>query len=163
MDISNQLEFEPGFDIMIMRMRPEHIPDAAAIEAELFSMPWSAQAFADALEKDYAFFYTALADGRTAGYCGLYLAADEGEITNVATAGAYRRRGIAEALVRRALSEAYEEGAEQIFLEVRRSNYPAVCLYEKIGFQAAGIRRGFYQFPAEDALVMVHRSKGMCE
>ncbi len=143
-------------NVDIIRMVPAHIMQAAAIEAEVFSVPWSARAFADALEADSAMFYSALVNGRVAGYCGIYLAADEGEITNVAVASAFRRNKIAESLLEKVLFQAYGKGARQIYLEVRQSNAPAQQLYQKIGFQVAGVRKNFYQYPVEDALVMVY-------
>ena len=43
------------------------------------------------------------------------------------------------------------------FLEVRRSNDPAVALYKKFGFKAVGTRKNYYKTPTgrEDALIMV--------
>jgi len=39
-------------------------------------------------------------------------------------------------------------------LEVRASNDPARLLYEKLGFQQAGRRPGYYRNPREDALIL---------
>lgn len=137
-------------------MRPDYIPQVAAIEAEVFSEPWTAKGFADALELSHTLFYAACVEGRAAGYCGLYLAADEGEVTNVAVSPPFRQNGIAQALVHRMLAEAYERGARRIFLEVRGSNEPAIALYRKLGFCVNGCRKNFYQRPVEDALVMMY-------
>ena len=46
------------------------------------------------------------------------------------------------------------EGAGQCFLEVRAANAPAIALYRRLGFAAAGVRRGFYRDPPDDAVVM---------
>lgn len=140
--------------IEIARMLPEQIPQTAAIEAEVFTQPWSEQAFADALDLEQALFYTASVNGAVAGYCGIYLAADEGEITNVAVAPLYRRRKIAESLLKQMLTDVSKKGVRQVFLEVRVSNASAIRLYEKLGFEAVGGRKGFYQQPVEDAVVM---------
>lgn len=140
----------------IINMLPEHVEQAAAIEAEVFSIPWSAQGFADALGLDYTLFYAACVDSSLAGYCGIYLAADEGEITNVAVSYRYRRFGIARALVQHTLLQAQAKGIRRIFLEVRSSNEPAISLYTKLGFQVKGQRKNFYQSPLEDALVMMY-------
>lgn len=139
---------------VIMRMTPAQAEQAAALEAEIFTMPWSEKAFADAAACGQALFYTAVLDNKVVGYCGIYLAADEGEITNVAVAPAFRRLRIAESLLERLLPEAAKRGARQVFLEVRVSNTPAIKLYEKLNFRVVGSRKGFYQCPLEDALVM---------
>lgn len=138
-----------------MEMTEAHVPQVVAIEQESFSVPWSAKSFVDALALDHVLFCAALDGARVAGYCGIYLAADEGEITNVAVSADYRRRGIGRMLVGHVAGEAARRGAERIFLEVRQSNEPAIRLYEGLGFVPAGIRKGFYERPREDALVML--------
>lgn len=140
-----------------MRIRPmetEDVPAVADMEQEIFSIPWSAQAFTDALEADYTLFLVAEVSGVTAGYIGVYLAADEAEITNVAVHERYRRCHLGELLVGEALNGAEKRGAVSAFLEVRISNAPAIRLYEKMGFGICGIRKGFYEKPREDAYVM---------
>lgn len=144
--------------IEIIKMTESHVPAVAAIEAEAFSVPWSAQAFADTLTMDHVLFYVAVVDGEVAGYCGIYLAADEGEVTNVAVAPRYRRRKIAETLLHRTMAKAHAKGARRIFLEVRSQNAPAIQLYQKAGFQEIGNRKNYYQYPQDDALVMMHES-----
>lgn len=148
----------------IKKMETCHVPQAAAIEAKVFSEPWTAQDFTNALALDYTLFYVAWinstdqkgADGDVAGYCGIYLAADEGDITNVAVSPGYRRLGIAKSLVRHALLQAHAKGAWRVFLEVRSSNTPAIELYRKLGFCVKGKRKNYYRFPDEDALVMMY-------
>ena len=39
-------------------------------------------------------------------------------------------------------------------LEVRASNAPAIALYMKHGFAQVGRRRGYYDDPKEDAILM---------
>lgn len=147
----------PPKGLVIVKLEKEHVPAVAKLEAELFSVPWSAKAFADTLEMDHVFFYTAFADGQVAGYCGIYIAADEGEITNVAVAPQYRRRNIGQRLLQTVMARALQEGVQRIFLEVRSRNDPAICLYQNNGFQTIGTRKNYYQYPRDDALVM------MCE
>jgi ribosomal-protein-alanine N-acetyltransferase len=65
-----------------------------------------------------------------------------------------RRRGIGSALMEIVLSWARDLGAKEIWLEVRKSNVPAVRLYELCGFAITGSRPGYYVDPVEDALLM---------
>jgi ribosomal-protein-alanine N-acetyltransferase len=57
--------------------------------------------------------------------------------------------------MRALLDQAERAVASKIFLEVRESNLPARRLYEKHGFHETGRRRGYYQNPAEDAILYV--------
>ena len=61
---------------------------------------------------------------------------------------------LGESLLRIAIETAKERGAEGMTLEVRVSNKIAQSLYRKFGFQAGGIRKGYYSDNHEDALVM---------
>ena len=93
-------------------------------------------------------------DGTLLGYAGLLVVLDEGYITNVAVRPAYRRQGIASDLL--GVFERFARGHQLTFLtlEVRASNAPAIALYEKYGFQRAGVRPNYYQSPREDAIIM---------
>lgn len=143
--------------MQIVRMTRETVPLVAELERQVFAMPWSEQGFLDTLDMENVIFLTALENGDLLGYCGIYLAADEGEITNVAVAPGYRGRGIAGALVQRLIDEAGKFGVSRYILEVRASNLGAIGLYEKLGFVRGGVRRNFYEKPREDALVMVRQ------
>ena len=77
---------------------------------------------------------------------------DTADINNVAVHPDRRRQGIGSILLREFLTQAQD--AEQIFLEVRVSNAPAIGLYEAHGFRRIGIRKGYYTNPAEDAVIM---------
>jgi ribosomal-protein-alanine N-acetyltransferase len=79
---------------------------------------------------------------------------DEIHINNVAVLPGYRRQGIASLILGRVFSEGRRVGAGRATLEVRRSNESARRLYERFGFTVAGVRRGYYRNPDEDALVL---------
>lgn len=140
---------------IIRSMRAEDAAKVASLEAEIFSQPWSENAFWDSLCLPDTIFLVAEESGVIQGYIGMYLAVDEGEITNVAVDPACRRRGIGEELLTEMKKCAADHKIARIVLEVRVSNEGAVCLYEKQGFSSVGVRRGFYEFPREDARIMV--------
>lgn len=139
----------------IVKMTESQVEAVARLEAQVFSTPWSRQALMDTLLEEHILFYTALADEDVAGYCGIYLAADEGEITNVAVEPPFRRHKVAQELLEKTMAKAYEKGARKIFLEVRSQNEPAIRLYQKAGFYQIGVRKNYYQKPQDDALVMM--------
>lgn len=92
--------------------------------------------------------------GELIGFCAYWRVVDEVHINNLAVLAAFRRRGIARALMERVLTEARADGATRALLEVRRSNADARRLYEGLGFTLAGVRRQYYSQPVEDALVL---------
>jgi len=75
-------------------------------------------------------------------------------INNVAVEPRRRRRGVAGALLEAALDHGRLGGARRAFLEVRASNRAAQSLYRRFGFQAAGVRKRYYDHPFEDAVIM---------
>jgi ribosomal-protein-alanine N-acetyltransferase len=91
--------------------------------------------------------------------CGFLVAqcgGAEWELENIAVLPDLRRRGVGAALLGTLLEEARRGQAERILLEVRASNQPAIRLYTEAGFQLLARRRGYYQNPAEDALLFGH-------
>jgi ribosomal-protein-alanine N-acetyltransferase len=137
-------------------MEPEDATSVCEIEQQSFSQPWSRKGFLDALANEFTAFFVAEEEpGVIAGYVGMYLSLDEGEITNVAVSPGLRGKGIAKALLEETLSYAKTHGITRIVLEVRVSNAPAIGLYEGFGFEIIGTRKGFYEFPREDAHIMV--------
>lgn len=138
----------------IRKMTEADLDRIAEIAASAFTKPWSRQAFADALLMDNTCFLLAEEEGCILGYCGLYMAADEGEIINVAVESEYCGQGIGDLLLTALLEEGIRNGIEHFFLEVRVSNTAAIHLYEKHGFIRQGIRKDYYQETHEDAYCM---------
>ena len=82
------------------------------------------------------------------------IAGGEAEVLNLAVGQSFRRMGIGTELTRAVLTEAQSQGAESVFLEVRESNRVAREFYSRFGFIQHGRRRGYYNHPTEDALVL---------
>lgn len=139
----------------VRTMQEADIVQVAALEQEIFSKPWSARGFADSLKLSNTIFLVAEEEKKICGYLGMYVSIDEAEITNVAVSPMMRRRGIGQMLLEKAKKEAESHEVKKIVLEVRCSNDSAVRLYERSGFVTCGVRKGFYELPKEDALIMV--------
>lgn len=126
-------------------------PAIAALEARCFPAdPWPAETILYKINE----FFLALEGDEILGYLCLSHVLDEGSIDNIAVAPEKRRRGIAEALLAAGDAEARRLGLAFITLEVRAGNEPALRLYEKHGFSRVGLRRGYYEKPKEDAILM---------
>jgi ribosomal-protein-alanine N-acetyltransferase len=135
-------------------MTTADLPEVLAIERASFTFPWSASFFVQELKVDCARSHLAIIDGVAAGYAIYWLLPREIDIHNLAVAPAYRRRGIARALLQTVIADARRETATRITLEVRKSNDAAQRLYHSLGFLAKGVRKGYYSDDGEDALVM---------
>lgn len=141
-------------------MCPEDVGAVYKIERECFSQPWSEQGFRDTIGKEYAVFLVAKKQRQILGYGGMYCAADEGEITNIAVDIGSRRARIGSLLLEALLKQAEKRNLLHIVLEVRKSNQAAISLYERYGFKIEGIRKGFYEKPKEDAYIMLWKERG---
>lgn len=143
--------------MIVRQMEPGDIPQVVEIEKNTFSVPWSESSFTDTLNREDTLYLVAEEEGEILGYCGLWQSLYEGEIPNVAVKEGYRRRGVGKALLQALFLEGEKRGITAYTLEVRQGNTAALRLYEKLGFEAAGIRPGFYTKPKEDAVIMWKR------
>lgn len=148
--------------ITIRQMELDDLDAVMEIENAVFSTPWTETGFFTFLIREDALFLVACEDDSVIGYCGVVMAADEGDITNVAVDVSHRRRGAAEMLIRELIRHTLERGVTKLFLEVRESNMKARALYEKMGFEQNGRRKHYYEAPAEDAILMCRMDKSAC-
>ncbi len=140
---------------MIRQMKTEDIPGVLQIEKTLQGRQWSSRAFEESLQQTYTFFYVAESPEHSiAGYCCIERLYEDAEIVNVAVHPQLRRTGIGAEMLREAIEKEREAGTRSIVLEVRKNNLPAIRMYEKAGFIQIGLRKNFYEFPTEDAVVM---------
>ena len=135
---------------------PSDLDDVLAIEEASFTNPWTREMYLAELENDrVSYCYLAKGvDRRVVGFCSFWRVVDELHINNLAVMPEDRRAGVATALLQHVLREGARLGAVRATLEVRRSNEPARGLYERFGFNLAGIRRAYYTKPVEDAIVL---------
>jgi len=137
----------------IRRLSYADLPQVIAIERRAFPTPWSLAMFVLELSKAGGVCLAAARDGELVGYlvCSRYDAV--WHVMNVSVEPRQRRMGVATALLLELL-ERIDGPDARLTLEVRRSNTPAIALYERFGFRSAGVRRRYYQDNGEDALIM---------
>ena len=125
------------------------------IERASYPTPWSRAMFVAELQKPSSLALGAYREtGELAGYLVVSRYVDAWHVMNVAVAPEFRRRGIARALLERLFEVTSGDPRRGYTLEVRVSNADAIRLYERLGFEARGIRRGYYTDNREDALIM---------
>jgi ribosomal-protein-alanine N-acetyltransferase len=144
----------PGGDLVtVRRLAYADLPQVIAIERRAFPTPWSLAMFVLELSKPSGICLAAVRDGRVVGYAVCSRYDRVWHLMNIAVEPQLRRVGIATAMLRHLFEEA--DGPEaQYTLEVRLSNHPAIAMYERFGFRAAGRRRGYYHDNREDAMIM---------
>jgi [ribosomal protein S18]-alanine N-acetyltransferase len=136
-------------------MRPADLDRVVAIEANLYTHPWTRGNFADSLHAGYG-CWTLERAGVVIGYGVLMPGVDEAHLLNLSVAAEAQRRGYGRLLLAHFMDLAREAGARSIYLEVRPTNLNARDLYRRDGFREVGIRRGYYPAHSgrEDAIVM---------
>ena len=128
------------------------------IERRSYPTPWSRSMFAGELAKPSSICLGAFDldgdSGKLVGYLIVSRYVDAWHVMNVAVDPAHRGRGLATMLLERLFELTADDVRRGYTLEVRVSNSTAIGLYERLGFQARGIRRGYYTDNREDALIM---------
>ena len=140
-------------------MTAADLPGVMEIERALFPEDaWSEGMMRDELAAVPATrFYLVAAEngepgGPLAGYAGLAVICDQGDVMTIAVREDRQGHGVGRALLTELIGEAARRGAVDLFLEVRHDNAPARRLYHDIGFVDIGVRRGYYN--GVDAITM---------
>jgi [ribosomal protein S18]-alanine N-acetyltransferase len=142
--------------IEIRRLTQRDLEAIDRIERRSYPTPWSRSMFASELSKPSSVSLGAYETetGELVGYLVISRYVDAWHVMNVAVVPERRRQGIACALFDRLFEVTGNDGRRGYTLEVRISNEAAIKLYERLGFQSRGVRRGYYTDNREDALIM---------
>jgi ribosomal-protein-alanine acetyltransferase len=138
-----------------------HIPAIAQLQQAVFYPPASEAVLRQKFGGEHAHFLSALLDGALAGFLGWDEISGETFVDDLAVFPQYQRQGIASALMAQMETAAILRGSEKIHLETRESNAAARALYQARGYRVVGCRKGFYQCPEEDAVLMTLDTKSL--
>ena len=122
--------------ITIREMQIDDLEQVMPIEEANFSIPWTETGFFTFLIRDDALFLVAEEDG-------------EKSEESSAASDVYKRQ-----LMEELFHRMQERKVRVIHLDVRIGNTPARNLYESLGFVQDGLRKGYYDLPKEDAVLM---------
>ncbi len=131
-------------------MRPIEMTDLDRIhelETEIFANPWSRRCIAGEIRSQGKQTHTRVIeiDGDIVAYIIAWFTRNEVHLANVAVAEGHRHKGYARSLVEWLIDKG--EAAEMVYmvLEVRVTNVAAIRLYERLGFESIGVRKGYYR------------------
>lgn len=146
----------PGeLDIVITRMRRRHLRSVLRIENESVHTSWSIGLFMNELALRTTRLYAVAKHGHeVVGFAGMLFSGPDAHVTTVSTDPAYFRCKVATRLLLVLSRAAIDRGAQNLTLEVRSSNEPAIALYRAFGLAPVGVRKNYYADLREDALVM---------
>jgi ribosomal-protein-alanine N-acetyltransferase len=125
------------------------------IEQASHAFPWTAKTLADNQGERYLNFKLTV-DDTLAAFAITQTVLDEATLFNIAVHPDYQRGGLGRELLDHLIAELETRGVLTLWLEVRKSNAPAIGLYQSLGFNEVSVRRDYY--PAaegrEDAIIM---------
>jgi [ribosomal protein S18]-alanine N-acetyltransferase len=131
--------------VAIQPLGPFDLELAAALHGAAFDTRWTGQAFAELLAMPGSAGFLAVKDGQPAGLILIQIQPPDGEVLTLGVLPGLRRRGIAAALLGRALELARQTGASRLLLEVAADNGAALAFYRRQGFQPLSRRPGYYR------------------
>ena len=135
-------------------MTESTVTQVAQLEAACFSTPWSESSIREELTNEWAIWIVALEGAQLAGYIGVQFGPDGADIMTIATAPAFRKKGIGQTLITMMVKQLRQKQLKWLTLEVRPSNIAAIRFYTALGFEQVGRRPRYYQKPTEDAILM---------
>lgn len=146
-----------GFDANAIALRRAGLAEAglcAGLHAACFPASWDDGAFAQFLGAPGALVLLAApgADASPQGLLVTRIAADEAELIALGVVPAYRRQGMARALLLAAMTALRQAGAKRLFLEVEDGNEAALGLYRSLGAVPVGRRPRYYAHGADAAI-----------
>ena len=146
--------------IHVRRMTSADLDEVLEIERNLAEAPhWPRSAYNAAMDPQATPIRIALVaeepdSEALAGFAVACLLPPQAELESIAVAVRLQRKGVARQLFFALNAELRAAQINEVFLEVRGSNEPALGLYRRLGFVESGRRRCYYLDPVEDAVLM---------
>lgn len=132
----------------------KYIDDIYAIESMVFPDTYSKETLNSIIDnKLYKNSLVLVDNDIMVAYIIVYEVAKEAEIHRIAVNSDYRKRGYGQAILSECIKILKSINTEKIHLEVRKSNFGAISLYKKFGFELMGVRKGYYSDNNDDAML----------
>ena len=137
--------------VNVRQMRPNDFDAMFEIEQRNAKHAWTKQQISESLQCAQVL----IVDQKLVGFIVLRTIIDQAELQNISIHNDYQLLGYGEYLLNHGINN-LADSVNQVYLEVRVSNFSAIRLYNKMGFIEMGQRRDYYptEFGREDALTM---------
>ena len=143
-------------------MQEADLDTVVELEKRAHSHPWTRQHFADSLHSGYPAWLLWAQEPQHSepsllGYWVAMPGVDEAHLLNITVAPQHQRQGWGRFMLEALCVWARQHAAQRVWLEVRDSNHAARITYERSGFVAVGVRKGYYpagRTAREDGIVM---------
>ena len=140
--------------IVTREMSAADLKAVQAIEQESFHDSWAVESWVAELNSSIAKYIVLEQESIIKGFAGFWLIAGEAQVTRVAVAKDARGQGLGKILTAALIAAAWQDGAEAVTLEVRKSNIAAQTVYTQTGFTVSVVRPHYYEDNKEDAIIM---------
>ncbi|WP_163932527.1 ribosomal protein S18-alanine N-acetyltransferase [Paraferrimonas sp. SM1919] len=144
--------------LSIKRLNAEHIALLYGIETRAHKIPWSQSLLESSLNDKFGHTLGLYLDNQLIGFCVNQILFEEANLLNICIDPAYQGNGFGVSFMAQLKQYYLANKVEKVFLEVRASNHRAIKLYQKMGFEAMGLRKNYYKTlgqTKEDAQIMM--------
>jgi|TARA_B110000438_G_scaffold291667_1_gene328921 ribosomal-protein-alanine N-acetyltransferase len=127
------------------------------IEKQIFNQPWTKNSILNELKRsNNKLNIVAEIDRKIIGYFFSHFFGNEAHILNLAIDIPFQHKGLGKIFLNKIITQYLKDA--NVFLEVKRTNFPAINLYLSFGFQEINIRKDYYS-DGEDAVEMIKKVK----
>lgn len=147
---------KPDATVRIEPMQRRHVRSIVRIERRVRERGWSAGLFQAEIARgtDDRSYIVARTAGSVVGYAGVLYVMPDAHVTTISVDPTLQHGRIGTRLMVALVRDAVARGAENLTLEMRAGNEPALALYRRFGLAPAGLRKNYYADTGDDALIM---------
>lgn len=147
-------------ELIVREMTLDDIPHVLSIQSETGLSFWSETDYSREIGQTDSIGLSAEVDSVVAGFIVIRLLAGDGndfreaEILNFAVSKKFQRNGVGSRIFYEATRQLKELKIDELWLEVRESNFSAINFYRRHGFEPMSTRRNYFTDPTENAIIM---------
>ena len=137
----------------LLPLNEKDVVSLVKFEKENFSDGWTDEMFYSAFNTGRFFGFKIENESEIVGFITYSITDDCSDLESIVVHRDYRKLGYGKLLIDRYLESAQKRGVKNFFLEVRKSNFPAISLYEQRGYKVINERKKYYA-DGENAFVL---------